>query len=127
MILGGIWYGPLFGKLWMQGMGWDPNNQEMMAKVKKFAGPAYLQMFVLSLIQAYVLGHILRAYDQALPGMNAISAGLQSGFWMWLGFILPIKYGDKLWGGKQFKYVAVDLAYYLVLLCIVGVIVASWK
>ena len=126
MIVGGLWYGPLFGKAWMRGMGWDPNNAELMEKMKKKAGPAYLQMFILALVQAYVLAHGIWAFGIAMPDVTGVSAGLQSGFWIWLGFVLPIKYGDKLWGGKQFKYVAVDLAYYLVILLITGVIISVW-
>jgi hypothetical protein len=128
MVLGGLWYGPLFGKIWMKGQGWDPGNKEQMEKVKQSAGPAYAQMFVLSLVQAFVFAHVLWAFNGALSEkMSPLVAGLQGGLWMWLGFIVPIKYGDKLWNGKQFKYVAIDLGYYLVLLMVIGVILASWK
>lgn len=128
MVIGGIWYGPLFGKLWMEGMGWDPNDKARMEKMKKAAGPAYAQMFILALVQAFVFAHVLWAFDIAVSEkMSALSAGLQGGLWMWLGFVLPVKYGDKLWNGKKFKYVAVDLGYYLVLLMVMGIIISSWK
>lgn len=127
MIVGGIWYGPLFGKLWMVGQGWDPNNQEQMAKMKSSAGPAYVQQFIGSLLMAFVLAHVLWMRGFAMPDTAAVSAGLQTGFWMWLGFVLPIKYGDKLWNGKKFNYVAIDLAYYLVNLLVMGVILSVWR
>lgn len=128
MIIGGLWYGPLFGKMWMKGQGLDPNDKERMEKMKKAAGSAYAQMFIGSLIQMYVFAHVLWAFDAALTEkMGPVAAGLQGGFWMWLGFILPVKYGDKLWSGKKFNYVAIDLGYYLVLLLISGVILSSWK
>ncbi len=126
MALGALWYGPLFGKIWIVGMGWDPNNQELMAKMKKSAGPAYAQMFVGVLLTAYVMAHVIWAYSIALPNVTGVSAGLQSGFWLWLGFVLPLKYGDKLWGGKGFKYVAIDLGYQLVLYLLMGIIIAVW-
>lgn len=113
MVLGGVWYGPLFGKKWMEGMGWDSNNQALMAEKKKAAGPAYAQMFVLALVQAYVLARL--------------APSIQGGLWLWLGLILPVKYGDKLWGGKKMQYVGIDLAYYLVLLCVMGLILSVWK
>jgi hypothetical protein len=126
MVVGGVWYGPLFSKLWMEGMGWDPNNAELMAKMKKSAGPAYAQQFVGALITAFVFAHVLWAFGEALPDMTGPMAGLQGAFWTWLGFILPVKYGDKLWSGKKFKYVAIDLGYYLVVLAVTGLILASW-
>ena len=59
--------------------------------------------------------------------MSAVSAGLQGGFYMWLGFILPVKYGDKIWNNKAFKYVAIDLGYWLLLLLVNGIIISLWK
>lgn len=126
MVVGALWYGPLFGKMWMRGMGWDPNNQEQMAKMKSSAGPAYVQQFIGSLLMAFVLAHVLWAMQQAMPDMTGAWSGVQGGFWMWLGFILPVKYGDKLWGVKKFKYVSVDLGYHLVNLIIMGIILSVW-
>ncbi len=127
MVIGGLWYGPLFGKMWMQGMGWDPNDAARMEKMKKSAGPAYGQMFIGSLLMAYVFAHVLWAFGQADASMTGAVAGLQGGFWLWLGFIVPVKYGDKLWNGKQFKYVAIDLGYHLVGLLVIGVILSVWR
>jgi hypothetical protein len=126
MVIGGLWYGPLFGKLWAEGMGWDPNNKELMDKIKKSAGPAYFQQFIGTLLMSYVLAHVLWAFRTSIPDLQGVSAGIQGGFWMWLGFILPVKYGDKLWNNKGFKHVAIDLGYYLVLLIVMGIILASW-
>ena len=38
MVIGGIWYGPLFGKLWMSAHGYTPERLEVM---KKGMGKAY--------------------------------------------------------------------------------------
>ena len=127
MVVGGAWYGPLFGKLWMQGMGFDPNNQEQVLKMKAAAGPAYVQQFIGSLLMAFVLSHVLWAYSVASPETTGINAGVQGAFWMWLGFILPVKYGEKLWSNKLFKYIAIDLGYYLLSLIVMGTILAVWR
>lgn len=128
MIIGGLWYGPLFGNAWMRGQGLDPNNKEQMENMKKSAGPAYFQMFIGALLMAFVFAHVLWAFDAALTEkLSAVSAGLQGGFYMWLGFILPVKYGDKLWNNKKFAYVAVDLGYYLVLLLVNGIVLSMWR
>jgi hypothetical protein len=126
MVVGSIWYGPLFGKMWIKGMGWDPQDKAHIEKMKKSAGPAYFQMFVFSLITSWVLAHVIWAFRTSLPPMGDIASGLQAGFWSWIGFVLPVKYGDKLWNNKAFKYVAVDLGYYLVNLLVAGIVIASW-
>ncbi|HYF05550.1 MAG TPA: DUF1761 domain-containing protein [Patescibacteria group bacterium] len=127
MIIGGIWYGPLFSKMWMEGMGWNPNDQALMAKMKKAAGPAYAQQFIGSLLIFFGLAMSMWAFTTADPTLVGVSAGLQGGFWTWLTFMVPVKYGDKLWGGKSFKFVSIDLGYYLVTLLIGGVILALWR
>ena len=127
MIVGAVWYGPLFGKLWIIGMGWDPQDAAKMAAMKQSAGPKYAQQFVGSLLMAFVLAHVLWAFRVALPEMAGVAAALMGGFWMWLGFILPVKYGDMLWGGKQFKYLSIDLGNYLVTLLVMGLILTLWR
>jgi hypothetical protein len=126
MVVGGLWYGPLFGKLWVQGMGWDLNSEEVKNKMKKGAGAAYFQQFIGALLMAFVFGHVLWAFRLADPSLTGVWHGMQGGFWMWLGFVLPVKYGDKLWTGKKFKFVAIDLGYYLVLLIVMGAIFGGW-
>jgi hypothetical protein len=126
MIVGSLWYGPLFGNIWMRGVGLDPNDKTLKAKMQKSAGPAYIQMFIGALITAFVFAHVLWAYRTANPIFAGVGPGLQGAFWMWLGFIAPLKYGEKLWAGKKFKFVAVDLSYQLVCLLIAGVILNTW-
>jgi hypothetical protein len=127
MVIGSLWYGPLFGKLWMKGMGWDPSDKELMVKMMKASGLSYLQMFIGVLIMAFVFAHVLWAFAIASPDVEGVSAGLQGGLWMWLGLVVPVKYADKLWMRKPFKYVSIDLGYYLVVLLIMGVILSCWK
>lgn len=121
MVLGALWYGPLFGKLWMREMGWGGKSPEEIQKMKDGAKTAYPQAFVGALLMAGVFAHILAVYQS-----DTLSLGLQGAFWVTLGFILPLKYGDKLWGGKSFKLVAIDTLYYLAQLAVFAIILVSW-
>jgi hypothetical protein len=121
MIIGSLWYGPLFGKLWMEGMG-GPGQMKSPSM-----GSLYVQQFIASLIMAFVVAHITWAFGMALtPAMSDVATGLQTGLWLWLGFAVPFKYGESLWTGKKFKYVAVDLGYWLVVLLVMGIILTVW-
>lgn len=124
MILGMLWYGPLFGKLWTEGMGWTP--EQMDAARKQAGAAAMIQMFILALVELWALAYVLRSFVISMPGKSHLAIGLFSGFLVWLGFLLPAKYGDTLWNGKKFKYVAVDLGYHLVAMLIVGLILGAW-
>lgn len=118
MILGALWYGPLFGKKWMAFMGWKP--EEMQAR-KKGAGKSYLMMFIGSLVMAYVLSHFVD-YTEA----ESWQQGMQTGFWSWLGFMVPVMAGSVLWEGKPWGLYFLNASYQLVNLLVMGAILAVW-
>jgi hypothetical protein len=126
MVLGSLWYGPLFGKQWMTLIGMTPDKIEAAKKEKGKMMKSYGLMFVGSLIMAYVLAHAL-VFASAYLKASGTSAGLTAGFWNWLGFIAPVMLGKVLWEGKPWKLWALDSGYYLVLLCLDGVILANWR
>ena len=127
MIVGYVWYGPLFGKSWMAAMGIDSMRMEQMkAEMKaKGAGKSYALMFVGSLVMAFVLAHAL-VFASAYLHASGISAGLTAGFWNWLGFIAPVLFGSVLWEQKPMKLYYINVGYYLVTLCVMGMILAAW-
>ena len=124
IILGSLWYGPLFGKPFMAAMGF---TKDSMDKAKaKGVGKSYALMSLGSLVMAYVLAHSLE-FAATYTKTSGMSAGLMAGFWSWLGFIAPVVMGDQLWGGKPWKLYPITSGYYLVSLCLMGVILAVWK
>ncbi len=78
-----------------------------------------------SLVMAFVLAHTI-VFAMAFLGSTGISAGLQTGFWNWLGFVAPTTLASVLWEGKSWKLYALNNAYYLVLLSVMGVLLALW-
>ena len=124
MILGFVWYGPLFGKPWMALMGMTPQKMEE-AKARGM-GKSYATMFVGSLVMSFVLAHSLEFASTYLH-VSGVSAGLMAGFWSWLGFIAPVTLGSVLWEGKSWKLWFLNNGYYAVLLPLMGVILAVWK
>jgi len=122
MILGYLWYGPLFGKAWMKEMGL---TKEKMESDKKDMGKSYGLMFVGSLIMAYVLAHAL-VFTSTYMQVSGSSAGVSVGFWNWLGFVAPVTFGSVLWEKKSMKLWALNNGYYLVTLMAMGVVLASY-
>ncbi len=106
MVIGSIWYGPLFGKKFIALMGMDKKTPEEMAQMSAEGGSAsggkkgmaltYFWQFLASILMFYVLAWLMGAL-----GANTAMAGAQAGFWVWLGFVVPVKLGDALWGGKM--------------------------
>lgn len=123
MIWGSLWYGPLFGKPWMKMMGLDINKIKRMSSAEM--GKLYGLQFVGSLFMAFVLSHDL-VFAQSYLGSDGISAGLQTGFWNWLGFVAPVTLGSVLWEGKPWKLWLINNGNYLLTLLTMGVILALW-
>lgn len=122
MVLGGLWYGPLFGKKWMAYMGWAPDKAQEM---KKGATKGYVFQFIGSLVMSYVLVHAL-IFAGAYLKVSGLSAGLMAGFWNWLGFVAPVTLGAVLWEGKPAGFWLLNNGFYLISLLAMGTILAVW-
>ncbi|MBI2448917.1 DUF1761 domain-containing protein [Candidatus Pacearchaeota archaeon] len=119
MVLGSLWYSPvLFGNAWMRAGGL---TKEMMNETKK-KGMAwrYILAFIGSLLIAYVLAHFVD-YTQSA----SFTDGMLTGFWTWLGFMVPVMVGSVLWEGKTWGFYIINVLYQLVSLLIMGGILAA--
>ena len=119
MVLGSLWYGPLFGKKWMKAMGMDP--MAMTPEKKKMGQKAMMWMAVLALISAYVLAHFVD-YTMSKTWME----GAQAGFWLWLGFQFPLLMQGKLFENKKMELIYINGSYQLVALVLQGALLAVW-
>lgn len=120
MVLGFLWYGPLFGKIWMKAMGYTQKDAEKMKKEGNM-GKIYGLAFIGGLVMAYVLAAFI-----GLIGANTAAAGAQVGFWAWLGFIVTKSFTDVLFEGKNWTAYYLSMGYQLVSLLAMGAILASW-
>ncbi|MEO6077312.1 MAG: DUF1761 domain-containing protein [Candidatus Andersenbacteria bacterium] len=119
MIIGYVWYGPLFGKRWAQLQGWS--MEDMRAKQSQNMAKSYGMMFVGSLVLATVLGMFARTV-----GALTLGDGAMLGLYAWLGFAAPLLLGTVLWEGKSWKLYGLNAGYYLVQFVVVGAIVTLW-
>ena len=125
MVIGALWWGPIFGKFWTKEMGWTKETMDAM-KAKGGMAKSYALMFVGALVMSFVLAHALVFASQFLE-IDGVQAGLMAGFFNWLGFIAPVTLGSVLWEGKSWKLWVLNNAYSLLSLCVMGVILAMWQ
>ncbi len=124
MVLGFIWYGPLFGKNWGRIIGMDmvAMTPEKKKEMQNKMGPTYLLAFVLSLLTAYILAHFIRAWTDY--------SGMMTAFVIWLGFVMPIVAGASIWSGKPRKVAwemfLLTAGYQLIAFMLAGLILGSW-
>ena len=123
MVVGYVWYGPLFGKTWMKEMGMK--QQQMTDAMKKQMMNSYTLMFVGSLFMSWVLAHAI-VFSAAYLHMSGLSEGLMTGFFNWLGFVGPVTLGSVLWEKKSWKMWSINNGYYVVTLMAMGAVLALW-
>ncbi len=115
MVVGSIWYGPLFGKAWMKLVGITK------ADVKKEEMPKmYGAMFAGALIEAYVLSIFIH-----YAGAYTLVNGIKTGVWAWLGFVATVMLGNYMFSKKPMNLYFIDAGYALVNLMVMGAIIAS--
>ena len=122
MVLGFIWYGPLFGKKWMEIVGVNPDDQEARKKMQKSAGPLYGVQFVLTLFQVTVLAYLVA--DSQSDG------GVERALWVWAAFIIPTLAGAVMWTNQSSRMkwarFLIQGGYQLVMFVIFGVLLQFW-
>ena len=119
MIVGSIWYGPLFGKAWQKHFNFTKKEQEQgMKDMPK----TYAQMFVGSLITTFVLAVVISMAPQP-----SATAGMTGAFWLWVGFIVAVKYSEVLFEKKPLQVFFIESGYYLIFLTIAGAILGTWR
>lgn len=123
MLVGAIWYGPLFGKKWMEIVGVDQADEEARGKMQKSAGPLYGVQFVLTLFQVAVLAYLV--VDSQSDG------GLERALWIWAAFIIPTLAGAVMWTNEASKLkwarFLIQGGYQLVIFVIFGLLLQFWK
>jgi len=138
IVLGFLWYGPLFGKQWMKLMNFDMSvnrkaiseharkslifdKKKLEEAKKKGMTQTYVLMTVSTLVMSYILAHFVDYLDAI-----DVTGALQAAFWLWLGFIATIMLGMVLWENKPWKLYFINVAYQLVSLAVMAVILAVW-
>lgn len=119
MAVGFAWYSPmLFAKPWMKLMGL---TMEKMKEAKQEMMKTYAISFVLALVTAYILSHVM-TFSENFFHYSRLATGLSSAFWMWLGFIMPVQATDVLFGGKKWSLFGINTGYQLVAVLAMGIV-----
>ncbi|HEY6121694.1 MAG TPA: DUF1761 domain-containing protein [Pyrinomonadaceae bacterium] len=119
-IIGGLWYGLVFGNQFIQLIGW---SQEKLAQVaNQNHGQEYLIAFVSSLVLVFILAHFVQ-YTKAKTAVD----GLQTAFWLWLGFIVTTQLSTVVFEERRLGLYLLNIGYQFVGTAVAGIILALWK
>lgn len=114
-LIGGLWYGPLFGRAWQREAGVD----EVQAKQGRHPAKVFGLAFVLSLIAAFVFALFLGP-QPALP--FAAGAGFAAGLF-WVSAAFGINY---LFAQRSLRLFLIDAGYNTLFFTAIGVVLGLW-
>jgi len=121
VIVGMIWYGPVFGKKWMKLVG---KSESDMEKDKKEMPKIFAISFIGSLIMAFVLTVINKGINTEYGQPENIFFGAYIGILVWLGFVATVNLSDLLYEKRNQQLVSLQSGYYLVSLVLQGAIIS---
>ena len=110
-LIGGIWYGPLFGKAWQAARGL---SEEAMKNANM---PMIFGLtFLLNLFAAFILDHTLSTYSGlSVATIVQIASGVA------LGFIIPAIGVNYLFSRQSLKLFLIDGGYWFAIYTVMGV------
>lgn len=115
-MVGGLWYGFLFGLRWMA----LENLTIEQGKSMSSALP-YIITFILDLLIAYALAQLC-----IWRNANTAGRGAAIGLLLWIGFIGPITYTTYMYEMRPKELFAINEFYPLVGLIVMGTILGAW-
>ena len=122
MIVGFLWYGPLFSKRWLQLM--ETTEEE----IRKNFNPlkTHGASFVLALVTAFILAQLLARMGGPDGGANAM-AGVHLALMALIAFVLPVSYQSWAYEGRKAGLFWLNLGYNGVSLIGQAVVIAAWS
>lgn len=126
-VVGGLWYGPLFGAAWKKEMGVPPDAKPSGGEMGKSLGINILGTF----LTAYVLAHEVSVWRPSAWNAGSDSApyfyGFLAGFFTWLGFAVPVLLNGVSFEKKSWKLFGINAAFLFVSFQIIAMILSFWR
>jgi hypothetical protein len=114
-LIGGLWYGPLFGKAWMRATGITEAQVRAQNKAKTYGG-----VFFLNLIASVSLAMFIGP-------SGTLQFGLIAGLLTGLTFISVALGVTYLFESRPFSLFAINAGYQTLLFAAMGAILEAWR
>lgn len=118
LVVGAMWYGPVFGKLWMKQYNYTEEELRKDFNPAKTYGLAVLGHVIMALVLAYLI---------SLTNASSVMDGIKVSFSAWLGFIAMTMFINKLFARKSYTLFFIDSGYQLVNMILFGIILVLWR
>jgi len=114
-VVGFLWYGPLFGKVWMKEAGLSEEDVKNGNMAKIFGFTAVFQ-FIMAYCLAMFFGNDITAASGAMYGFL-------TGF-AWVALSVSVL---ALYEQRSFKYMLINGGFWTVVFTLMGLIIGAWR
>jgi len=126
-LVGGLWYGPLFGKVWQKEMGVPLDAKPTGSEMGKSLSLNVIGTFLIAFVLAHdVLGWRPSAWNAGADAPPAVY-GFFAAFFAWLGFMVPVLLNGVAFERKSWRLFFINAAHQFVSLQIIGMILTFWR
>lgn len=123
MVIGAVWYGPIFGKKWLDIICATDCDLEKRKEMNKGVWKLYVTQFLLVLFQVWVLSYYIQGWKEA--------SGLVNALWIWGAFVVPTVAASAMWNNDNAKVswarFLIQAGYQLVVFAVFGLVLGLWK
>lgn len=122
-VIGFLFHGPLFGKLWMKLANIQMTGKEKLSDML----PQMAWNLLSNLVTAGVLAIIysLTASSSYISGFGKCG-GVVLAIWLWLGFLVTSSSIEVIWMGRNVKLWLFECVSSLVVMISMGAIIGNW-
>ncbi len=121
-IVGFLFHGPLFGKVWMKLANITPTGTEKFSQMI----PQMVKNYIVNIISAYALAIMINVIAAFMNNFGNPFVGMEVAFIVWLGFIVTSSSYDVIWMGGSKKLWMFEMASSLASFLAMGAILAAW-
>ena len=118
-ILGAVWYG-VFSSKFIELISWTPEQ------LKAVETQNHTKEYILAFLSSLVLVYILALFIQYTK-VTTVAGGLQTAFWLWLGFVVTTQLATVIFEGRKPELYLLNIGYQFVACLAAGAILAVWK
>ncbi|MAD97778.1 MAG: hypothetical protein CMB99_10675 [Flavobacteriaceae bacterium] len=148
MIIGFVWYGPLFGKAWMNLIGFTEESLKE-GNMLVIMGLSLVFSFILAMMVQFLVVHQMGVYGTLMPAgateltgeslelfnqimdkygdaHRSFKHGALHGAMAGLFFAMPVLSIQAMFERKKAKYIFINVGYWVITLALMGGIVCQW-
>ena len=121
-VIGFLFHGPLFGKVWMKLADIHPTGNEKFSDMI----PQMVGNMVMNVVCASVLAMFIFVTSSFYHNVGNVVGGMGIAFWAWLGFLVTSTSMDVIWMGKSKQLWMFEVVASLTSFLAMGAILAWW-